>query len=252
MADYLHPEMAVHATDHLPMLSFDGVGLVGSLFVAGLAGGFTHCAGMCGPFVLAQVSERLRGVAPDGFTEWARLRGAAVAPYHLGRLTTYSALGAAAGGLANLFVGATEFHFVLSGMLVLGALLFLLQFLGSFPLASRLRIPAGLVSVVTTAAGPLFTDPRGWRGYFLGVVLGFLPCGLLYGALAAAAGSGSALLGALGMAAFVVGTVPSLFTIAYGGLLIGRRWRAALPRIARPLLVVNAALLLLIAVRVLI
>jgi len=54
------------------------------------------------------------------------------------------------------------------------------------------------------------------------------------------------------MAAFVAGTFPGLFVVAYGGLLLGRRWRAALPRLARPLLAANAALLMLIAVRTLI
>jgi uncharacterized protein len=39
---------------------------------------------------------------------------------------------------------------------------------------------------------PLFADPRGFRGWALGLALGFLPCGFLYSALAAAAGSGTA------------------------------------------------------------
>ncbi len=33
-----------------------------SLFLAGLAGGGAHCIGMCGPFVLTQVTARLEHV----------------------------------------------------------------------------------------------------------------------------------------------------------------------------------------------
>ncbi|MCB2082142.1 MAG: sulfite exporter TauE/SafE family protein, partial [Rickettsiales bacterium] len=33
-------------------------GVVATLFLAGLVGGVTHCAGMCGPFVASQVMSR--------------------------------------------------------------------------------------------------------------------------------------------------------------------------------------------------
>ncbi|MFN8928129.1 MAG: sulfite exporter TauE/SafE family protein, partial [Rhodospirillales bacterium] len=43
------------------------LGLPLTLLLAGLVGGATHCAGMCGPFVLAQVGARLdRTGAPYG------------------------------------------------------------------------------------------------------------------------------------------------------------------------------------------
>src|SRR5262249_36973850 len=92
--------------DHAPLL--------GSLFLAGLAGSITHCGGMCGPFVMAQVSQRLAVTALEDTTAWTRVSGAALAPYHLGRLTTYSLLGAAAGGVGAAFVGATQFKWLLS------------------------------------------------------------------------------------------------------------------------------------------
>ena len=83
--------------------------------------------------------------------------------------------------------------------------------------------------------------------YGLGVVLGFLPCGLLYGALAAAGGTGSAIDGALAMAAFAVGTVPALVATGWGGLLVRRRLRERGRWIAMPLLIGNAGLMLLLA-----
>lgn len=250
--DHAHPALL----DGLAAICAGAVGqpeLILSLFVAGLAGSISHCAGMCGPFVLAQVTGRLGRVAADEYGTWARLRGAALLPYHLGRLTTYSALGAVAGGLTGEFVRTTEFRWVSSLFLLLAAALFLGQ-MGAAALprpAQKLqaRIAGGAVSGVSRLVGGLFSDPRGWRGYALGVVLGFLPCGLLYSALAAAASSGSAATGAAGMAAFVAATFPALFAVGTGATLFGRRWRGALARLAQPMLALNAVLLVAIAVR---
>src|SRR5438552_2077647 len=91
-------------------------GLPLSLFLAGLAGSLVHCVGMCGPFVLGQViadSERTRG----HYGEWQRLAGAALAPYHLGRLTTYVALGTLAGGATALFAATTGFAWLSAALL---------------------------------------------------------------------------------------------------------------------------------------
>ena len=113
------------------------VALVGALFAAGLAGGFTHCAGMCGPFVLAQVAGFLDKVDAARMSELTRLRGAALVPYHLGRLTTYSALGALAGGLAGRVQEIAGLRWIAAGLLALAALLFLAQAAGRMaPLAA--------------------------------------------------------------------------------------------------------------------
>lgn len=55
-------------------------------------------------------------------------------------------------------------------------------------------------------ARPLFAAPFGWRGYLLGVMLGFIPCGLVYGALVLAAATGAALNGGAVMLVFGLGT----------------------------------------------
>lgn len=216
-----------------------------ALFVAGLLGGATHCVGMCGPFVLTQVGARLEGMPAAGFGSWARLRGAALAPYHFGRMTTYTALGALAGGAGSVVVRAAEVRWLLSVLLLLGAGLLAAQALG-WRGTGRF---GGLDAALTIISRPLVADPRGWRGYALGVALGFLPCGMLYGALAAAAGSGSAPAGAAAMAAFVLGTVPGLVAVGWGGALLGVRRLDVLRRLSRPLLALNALVLAAMAVR---
>ena len=117
--------------------------------------------------------------------------------------------------------------------------------LQAFGLAATARSP--LAPVLTRLAGPLSSSHSPAARYALGVVLGFLPCGLLYGALAAAAGTASMGEGALAMAAFALGTVPALVAVGWGGLIVRRRLHDVARWIAPPLLLANAALMLALA-----
>jgi sulfite exporter TauE/SafE len=209
-----------------------------SLFLAGLAGSLVHCVGMCGPFVLSQVvadSERVRA----GYGEWRRLAGAALVPYHLGRLTTYVALGAIVGAATALFTTTTRFAWLSAALLALAAVLMILQALGL-----ALGAASPLSRVVSRLAAPLASSRHPASRYALGVVLGFLPCGLLYGALAAAAGTGSVERGALAMLAFGSGTAPALVGVGWLGLLLRRRLSGVTQWIAAPLLAFNALAML--------
>lgn len=209
-----------------------------ALLLAGLAGSLVHCVGMCGPFVLGQVvadSEHAQGK----YGEWQRLAGAALLPYHLGRLTTYTALGAVAGAATALFAAATGFAWLSAGLLVIGALLMILQALGL-----ALAAASPLSSIVARLASPLSASRHPAGRYALGLVLGLLPCGLLYGALAAAAGTGGAREAAVAMLAFGLGTMPALIGVGWLGLLLRRRLQGIAHWIATPLLVVNGLVML--------
>ncbi len=212
------------------------------LFATGLWGSLTHCAGMCGPFVITQVDRQLERFSGPGFGRWQRLQGAALVPYHLGRATTYAALGAASGSVGGLLVEVTGLRWVLAGFLLAAALLFAIQALG-LPVLRTLDVPP----VLGRLAARLGHGGSGSHRYALGLALGFLPCGLLYGALAAAAAAGDAASGALAMAAFALGTVPALVMVGWGGMLLGLRRRQTLQRLTRPLLAANAVVLLVLA-----
>ena len=237
---------------HQCSVSFRGDGsLMVSLFVAGLTGGVTHCAGMCGPFVLSQVAARLEAVPLARMSEWRRLTGVAVLPYHLGRATTYAALGAVGASLIGSLIGASGLHWVSAGLLLFAALFMLGMAIPSLKtLLSGATGEQGWWSrPLGKLAQPLFAKPVGWRGYLLGVLLGFIPCGLLYGALAAASASGNIATGILGMMVFSLGTMPSLLLVGLVGHLAGQRWRGAILRYAPLLLFVNAGVLILLAWR---
>lgn len=224
----------------------DNGGLLTSLFVTGLVGGVTHCAGMCGPFVLSQVAARLETVSAARMSEWHRLSGAALVPYHLGRATTYAALGAAGAAAAGMLAGTGGgFRWLAAGLLGLAAL-----FLLGMAVPRLKALWAGEAAgegwwsrTLGRWARPLFASPTGVRGWLLGVALGFIPCGLLYAALAAAAASGDPLAGAFAMLAFTAGTVPTLVAVGMAGHFVVGRWREPVLKWAPLLLVVNAAIL---------
>jgi sulfite exporter TauE/SafE len=217
-------------------------GLPVALFFVGVAGSLVHCAGMCGPFALGQVMSDAERHPAAAYGEWRRLAGASLAPYHLGRLTTYTVLGAVAGTATALFTSTLRFAWLSAALFVVAAALILLQAVG---LAAAASSP--LAPLLTRSAGLLSSSHSPAARYALGVVLGFLPCGLLYGALAAAAGTASMAEGALAMAAFAMGTVPALIAIGWDGLILRRRLHDVARWIAPPLLLANAVLILALA-----
>ncbi|CAA7616121.1 conserved membrane hypothetical protein [Candidatus Terasakiella magnetica] len=235
----LHSGLAVCRT------SLDGrEGLIGGLFVTGLVGSLSHCGGMCGPFVLSQTAARLQAIPLERMTEARRLAGAALLPYHLGRATTYGLLGALGGSFAGILGGAPAFRWLAAGLLILAALLLLgLAIPGLKALTGRAGGETLWSARIAHLARPLFASPTGVKGWLLGVMLGFIPCGLLYAALTAAAASGTAIAGAAGMLAFTAGTIPMLVLVGAIGHAAIAHWRAPLLQLAPVLLFLNAGVL---------
>jgi sulfite exporter TauE/SafE len=172
-------------------------------FTAGLVGS-VHCIGMCGGIVAALSLTR-----PDGGMG-SRVLGQAF--YNLGRITTYTILGVAAGLIGStldlLAVKAVAFWFYC------GANLFVIIVgLSSMFRWSRFNLTSLETTPVRFLARPFraaASGPSSFPAFPLGVCLGFLPCGLVYGPLVAAAGTGSPWLGGGVMAALGLGTVPAL------------------------------------------
>ena len=195
--------------------------LLAAMLAAGLASGL-HCAGMCGGIVAAFDSNRVITIRAK--TDWHRRLA-----FNLGRISTYAAAGAAAGLLGGaayavsalpaqtvLYVAANVM-LVLMGLHLAGAgrVLGRLEALGA-PLWRRLR----------PLAARLLPGRTPTQAYAAGLVWGWLPCGMVYAALAGAMLAGSAARGALAMAAFGLGTLP--FLLAAGWLAARlRAWRVA-------------------------
>jgi len=177
-----------------------------------------HCAGMCGAFAL---TARAR-------PEW-----------HLGRLTTYAALGALAGGLGGAAAAGSAAPALRLGAAVIASVVlvfFSLQIAGWVPRsgggAARLVAPLSrlLRDLAQPGAGGM---SAGGSRFLLGIAGSLVPCGVVYGGLALAAIAGSAPLGALVMLGFGLGTVPSMVLVGAGGTALARLGkRASLRRVA--------------------
>ncbi len=168
--------------------------------------GSAHCAAMCGP--IACVS------AARGERRGAGERLAASLPAHLGRLTTYAALGGAAGFAGSLAPDAGTL--ALAGRAV-GALAGLvLVWVGlSTLVGARVGSPIeragrGVFARVLAFARAMLARGGASAAYAFGLAWGLLPCGLVYAGALVAASSRSAPGGALAMAAFGLGTLPAL------------------------------------------
>jgi sulfite exporter TauE/SafE len=238
--------------DAIPLVAVAGwCGAPGSipalLFLTGLIGGFAHCGPMCGPFVLAQLAQ-----TPNSAPVLRRLSGGMLLPYHLGRLATYTGLGAVIGGCGSAFAALPPVRFVLA-LLLFGAAMFVLaqaiaQWFGRKPQTSSFSAATVIGAKLAGLAQPLLPRPGVAARFSLGLVLGFLPCGFLYAALAAAGASRDPLAGAIAMAAFGLGTTPSLLLVGCGGAVLAARWRGAAQHAVAPLLLFNAAVLTTMAV----
>jgi hypothetical protein len=225
-----------------PIEAAEGGTLFASLFLAGLTGSTVHCTAMCGPFVLAQIGDRL--AAAPRFCEITRLQSALLLPYHLGRLVTYAGLGAIAAGLGGTLQHLPWLSWLSGLLLFVGAGLFAAQ--GFKAVAGGVIGPGAWGHRLAALSSRL--DRTRWSGTLaLGLLLGFLPCGFLYAALAVAASAAQPATGALAMAAFAFGTVPSLIAIGIAGHVAGSRLRAAARWASPAVALVNAALLLALA-----
>lgn len=174
-------------------------------FIAGLLSGW-HCAGMCGGIVGALTA----GSAPRFSLHLA---------YNSGRIASYvlaGALAGAAGGGSMMLAEGLPLRlalFIFANCLLLCMSAYLLG--------------AGHALIWLERSGQVFwrrIQPLGRRfiparhvgqALLLGLVWGWLPCGLVYVALASALASGSSKAGATIMLAFALGTLPNLLLAAF-------------------------------------
>lgn len=207
-----------------------------------LATGFMasgHCIGMCGPMTAL-------GASRPGQPRVQR-----AATYNAGRLASYALFGALFGALGHLLGSAASIaqwgliiRVALGGVLLLIGLRLLLQRKGASVFE---RLGARLWRRLQPLTRQLNPADRTRDLFALGLLWGWLPCGMVYSMLAIAAVSGSASTGAATMLAFGVGTLPAMLgmSVASGGLRQLRRpgaqrllgaalvisglWMAALP-----------------------
>ncbi len=186
-----------------------GTGL--AAFAIGLLGA-GHCLGMCGGIVGALtfgLPIEVRGQTP---LVWPYMLA-----YNVGRLTSYTVAGAIVGGIGWFATHLVSVHL---------AQQVLQAFAGLFMVALGLYV-AGLWSGLThveALGGRIWQrlQPFGrhllpvgspWQAFQLGLLWGWLPCGLVYSVLIWTLTAGGAIAGAVLMLSFGLGTLPALFTM---------------------------------------
>ncbi|MGD9870662.1 MAG: sulfite exporter TauE/SafE family protein [Thauera sp.] len=176
-----------------------------AVFLIGLLGG-THCVAMCGGIVGALT---MQVQTPGGKPQWPLHLA-----YNFGRIATYTALGGAVGLLGSVGL-------LYDGMLPVQMTLYVLANLMLVALGLYLTGFTRLLTPIERAGNVLWRRIQPATRRFLparsvkqalplGMLWGFLPCGLTYSVLATALVTGSGARGAGLMLAFGLGTLPNL------------------------------------------
>jgi sulfite exporter TauE/SafE len=179
-------------------------------FLTGLTGG-VHCAAMCGPLVGIACGSHQR----SGREAPALLRALA---YNGGRIATYVFAGAMTGALGAAGLGLRGdpiVHQTLLAVMSMSLILLAGCIAGITPLRRVLEAAGGVIwRRVEPHARRFLPATTPGRAFGLGLVWGWLPCGMVYVVLISAAASADPAHGALTMAAFGLGTLPNLLAIS--------------------------------------
>ncbi len=196
---------------------------LGAALLSGLLGG-AHCAAMCGGIATGFSSMSMRG-------GWLPALEA-----NLGRVGGYVLAGAAAGGLGHGIVRIASLDWLTLGLRMLVGGVLILVALRLLDRRGRLgflsRPGTGLWRRLRPLQQRLLPADTRLKRIGLGVLWGWLPCGLSTTLLMAAWLQASAGNGALTMAAFGLGTLPVMLPLTWSGARVGRwlqqsGWRTA-------------------------
>lgn len=177
-----------------------------SLFILGLVSS-THCIGMCGG-IMGALSMAIPAQAKAK-------RGVILVAYNLGRIASYALMGLLAGIFAEQIaaLGGVTILRVLAGVLLIAMGLYLADWWRGL---TKLETLGRYVWVYIQPLGkhlmPVNNIPK---ALFLGVLWGWLPCGLVYAALVMAMTQPAPLMAASAMLAFGLGTLPAVLLAGF-------------------------------------
>lgn len=209
----------------------------GLIFMAGFLSSM-HCVGMCGPIVLAsQVPDEKSGKEMSYKNMFIHN-----ALYNITRIISYTTLGALFGymGMQLGFIKIISMYISKVGgvILVVAGLLILDIFPGVkiFPLSWSLHISKFL--------GKIFKKSTPGVRILFGFLTPLLPCGILYAMFIQAATEESAIKGALTLAAYGLGTAPSLLLLGSFSSFFSMKIRKRADKVAGVLVILLGVFLL--------
>ncbi|QCX53231.1 sulfite exporter TauE/SafE family protein [Elizabethkingia sp. JS20170427COW] len=207
--------------------------LVLSALGLGFASGF-HCIGMCGPIALSM------GLTRKQQTNYYLQN----ITYQLGRIITYSILGAILGIVGQGFqmVGLQRVLTIAVGVLLIVMALFSF---GGKDFASKIPFIGKALIKVKVNLGQLLQKSDYKSRFTTGVLNGLLPCGMVYMALTASLASGGIWQSALFMALFGLGTFPFMFAVVLIGNVVNQKFRSQVLKVIPVMMIILGGLFIL-------
>ena len=204
-----------------------------SALVIGLVGSI-HCAGMCGPIAIA--------LPLHGQNMLQKMLGGVL--YNLGRTFTYGVMGILFGwvGQGLEMIGFQQRVSVIMGAIMVLSVLFPSLFKNQYRLD---RSWFSWIGKLKSSFGRLLNVRSFGSLFFIGMLNGLLPCGLVYMAIAGAIGTGSVMGGSLYMVLFGLGTIPMLLAISMAGNLMNIQVRNRINKLIPALVIVVGILFML-------
>ena len=200
-----------------------------SLSIAGLFGGMVHCTTMCSAALLSAACNKKSACSKP------------MSLFHIGRYLSYTLLTILTYHLFHFgFAWSPLRQFLSAGILFLAGFIFLgasipffkkiFPWLASlnFPLPSFMRVY--FYKILQTTNHP----------FIRGFIIGFMPCGLLFSALLAAATAPTLVQALIAITAFIIGTLPSLFAVQSIGNFVQRKSQTQWHIIKQGLFTINA------------
>ena len=172
-------------------------------FIFGLISSF-HCIGMCGPIAM---------MLPVDRNNQAK-KVTQIITYHLGRLFAYSTIGFIFGllGKGFLLAGMQQKMSIFIGIAMILIILIPEKVVANYNFSKPIF---KVISKIKTTLGSQFKNKSYKSLFTIGLLNGFLPCGMVYVALFGAIAMQSPTLGILYMVLFGLGTVPMMSCIVY-------------------------------------
>jgi sulfite exporter TauE/SafE len=204
----------------------DSVNFIAIISVAFL-GSLGHCIGMCGGFVVAYSSAKIDSNSSKYYQFLSHLS------YSLGRVTSYTIIGAVLGYIGSVISFSKESTGYLYFAIGIFMVLMGLSLMGKIRFLTSLECSLSTNGIIKKIFSFLIHSKSFFSFYGLGMLNGFLPCGLVYFFAISAAATSSAFWGAITMLVFGLSTIPSLLGFGYIiGFLKGGNFREIMIKLA--------------------
>lgn len=199
-------------------------------FIIGLGSSF-HCLGMCGPIAMA--------IPVNRSSNFSIIFGAL--QYNFGRIISYSLLGFLIGSIGFSFTGLKWMQWL---SITAGLVMILIAWHKIFS-SGQSKLEMKLIQQISRRIGKLIRSENPFKLTGLGILNGFLPCGMVFLGLANALPQSSPVKGALAMLFFGLGTLPMMFAVVFFASRLSGNWRLKFSKVIPYIMTVVGILVIL-------